>query len=112
MFPNLDNAQLSKKLKQQIENNDVFSIQLKLKTQVEVNVKTTLEKAPINGEHIHVHVCRFKSPKGLLSKSHYKIMSKRCIKKSGTKDGKIKGGPSLKKQPINTSNKHILDVPQ
>jgi hypothetical protein len=50
----LANAQLSKKLKQHIENNDVFFIQLKLRTQVEVDAKIALEKAPINGEHIHV----------------------------------------------------------
>jgi len=54
MFPNLVNAQLSKKLKRHIENNDASSIQLKLSTQVEVDVKTALEKAPINSEHIHV----------------------------------------------------------
>jgi hypothetical protein len=54
MFPNSVNAQLSKKLKWHIENNDASSIQLKLRTQVEVDAKTTLEKAPINGEHIHV----------------------------------------------------------
>jgi hypothetical protein len=53
VFPNLANDQLSKELKQQIKNNHAF-IQLKLRTQVEVDVKITLEKAPINGEHIHV----------------------------------------------------------
>jgi ribosomal protein L24 len=52
VFPNLVNAQLPKELKQQIKNNDVSSIQLKLRTQIEVNAKTTLEKAPINGEHM------------------------------------------------------------
>jgi LEA14-like dessication related protein len=50
VFPNLVNAQLSKELKQHIENNDASSIQLKFRTQVEV----ALEKVPINGEHIHV----------------------------------------------------------
>jgi len=54
VFPNLVNAQLLKELKQQIENNDASSIQLKLRTQIEVNAKTVLEKASINGEHIHV----------------------------------------------------------
>jgi hypothetical protein len=39
MFPNLVNAQLSKGLKQQIENSDVSSIQLKLRTQVEIDAK-------------------------------------------------------------------------
>jgi hypothetical protein len=37
MFPNLVNGQLSKELKQHIENNDASSIQLKLRTQIEVN---------------------------------------------------------------------------
>ncbi len=54
MFPNLANAQLLKKLKQHIDNNDASFIQLKLKTQVEVDAKIALEKALINGEHIHV----------------------------------------------------------
>ncbi len=53
MFPNLVNDQLSKELKWKIENNDA-SIQLKLRTQVEIDTKIALEKAPINGEHIHV----------------------------------------------------------
>ncbi len=44
ILPNLGNAHLSKELKCQIENNDASSIQLKLKTQVDVNAKTTLEK--------------------------------------------------------------------
>jgi hypothetical protein len=52
--PNLANAQLLKELKWQIKNNDVSSIQLKLRTQVEVDAKTTLEEVLINGEHIHV----------------------------------------------------------
>jgi hypothetical protein len=46
MLPNLVVAQLLEVLKQQIENNDAFSIQLKLQTQVNVDVKTTLEKTP------------------------------------------------------------------
>ncbi len=54
MFPDLVNAQLSKKLKQHTKNNNASFIQLKLRTQVEVDAKTTLEKAVINGEHIHV----------------------------------------------------------
>ncbi len=44
VLPNLANAHLLKELKCQIENNDASSIQLKLKTQVDVNVETTLEK--------------------------------------------------------------------
>jgi hypothetical protein len=54
LFPNLVNAQLSKEPKRQIKNNDVYSIQLKLRTLVEVDTEIVLEKAPINGEHIHV----------------------------------------------------------
>jgi hypothetical protein len=70
MFPNWLMPKLLKELKWQIKNNDVSFIQLKLRIQVEVNVKTTLEKIPINGEHIHVQVCRFKSLKRLLLKPH------------------------------------------
>jgi len=44
MFPNLANAQISKELKQKINKNDVFSIQLNLRTQVEVDAKIALEK--------------------------------------------------------------------
>jgi hypothetical protein len=54
VFPNLANAQLLKELKWQIENNDASYIQLKLKTQVEVDAQTALEKALIDAEHIHV----------------------------------------------------------
>ncbi len=71
MIPNLANAQLLKKLKQHINNNDVFSFQLKLRTQVEIDVKTALKKTLINGEHIHVQVCRFKSFKWLLPEPCY-----------------------------------------
>ncbi len=60
MLPNLTIAQLSKVLKQQIENNDASSIQLKLQTQIDVDAKTTLKKTPINGKHVHVQVCNFK----------------------------------------------------
>jgi hypothetical protein len=44
MLPNLANAHLSKELKCQVENSGASSIQLKLKTQVDVNAETTLEK--------------------------------------------------------------------
>jgi hypothetical protein len=60
VLPNLTIAQLSKVLKQQIENNDASSIQLKLQTQIDVDAKTTLKKTPINGKHVHVQVCNFK----------------------------------------------------
>ncbi len=77
MFPNLVNAQLSKELKQQIENNDASSIQLNLRTWVEIDAKIALEKSLINCEHIHVQVCMFKSLKGLLLKPQY---SRQCQK--------------------------------
>jgi len=38
-------------------------------------------------------------------------MLKRCTKKFGTKDGKIKKGPSLKRWPTSISSKHIINVP-
>ncbi len=75
MFPNLANAQVLKEVKRQIKKNDVSSIQLKLRTQVEVDAETTLEKIPINDEHIHVQMCKFKSFKRLLSKPRY---NKQC----------------------------------
>ncbi len=113
MFPNLVTAQLSKKLNRQIKNNDASSIQLKLRTQVEVNLKTTLEKVPINGEHIHVHVCRFKYFKRLLLEPCYnKQCQKGASKDPGQRMAKSKGGPSPKMQPTSTSSKHILDVLQ
>jgi hypothetical protein len=39
MMPNLVNAQLSKELKQQIEENDASFIELKMRTQVDVDAK-------------------------------------------------------------------------
>ncbi len=92
MFPNLANVQLLKKLKWQIKNNDVSFIHLKLRIQVEVDAKKTLKKAPINGEHIHVQVCRFKSLKGYcqnlitinnVKKLHQKIQDKRWQNQKG-----------------------------
>jgi hypothetical protein len=98
MFPNLANVQLLKKLKWQIKNNDVSFIHLKLRIQVEVNAKKTLKKAPINGEHIHVQVCRFKSLKRLLPKPHYnKQCQKAASKNPRQKVAKSKGGPSPKR---------------
>ncbi len=112
MFPNLANAQLLKKLKWQIKNNDVYSFQLKLRTRVELDAKIALEKALINGEHIHVQVCRFKSFKGLLPEPCY---NKQCRKGASNflkqSMAKSKGGPSPKRRLTSTSSKHILDVP-
>jgi hypothetical protein len=52
VLPNLATTQLSKVLKWHIENNDASSIQLKLWTQVDVDVETTLEKVAFNGTHV------------------------------------------------------------
>jgi hypothetical protein len=84
---------------------------LKLTTEVEVDAKMALEKFPINGEHIHVQVCRFKSLKGLLPEPCY---NKQCWKGASKKLGQkmSKGGPSPKRWHASTSRKHILDVPQ
>jgi hypothetical protein len=64
VLPNLVNAQLSKELKWHIEKNDASSIWLKTRTQANIDAKTALERAPINVEHVHVQLCRFKSMKG------------------------------------------------
>jgi hypothetical protein len=71
VLPTLTIAQLSKVLKRQIENNVTSSIQLKLLTQIDVDAKTTLEKTPINGKHVHVQVCNFKTLKKLLPRPYY-----------------------------------------
>jgi hypothetical protein len=98
-------------LKWQIENNDASSIQLKLRTQVEEDAEIVLDKPPINGEHFHVRVCRFKSLKGLLWKLRYNRQCRKGASKNlGKKMAKSKRGPSPKKRPANTLNKHILDV--
>jgi hypothetical protein len=60
-----------KVLKWQIENNDIFSIQLKLWSQIDVDVEIALEKVPINGEHVHVQMCNFKTLKELLTRPRY-----------------------------------------
>jgi len=84
---------------------------LKLKTEVEVDTETALEKILINGEHIHVQVCKFKSLKELLPKHCY---NRQCWKGASKNLGQrmSKGGPSPKRWPASTSSKHILDVPQ
>jgi hypothetical protein len=56
VLPNLANAQLLKELKRQIEKNDASFIQLTTRTQADVHVEMTLEKAPINAEQVHVQV--------------------------------------------------------
>jgi hypothetical protein len=66
MLLNMANVQLSKELKLQIEKNDASFIELKTRTQVDVDAETTSEKAPVNAEHIHVQVCKFKFLKCLL----------------------------------------------
>ncbi len=111
VFLNLANAQLSKQVKWKIENNDASSIQFKLKIEVEVDTKTALEKVPINGEHIHVQVCRFKFFKWLVPKPCY---NRQCWKGASKNLGQrmSKGGPSPKRWPTSKVSKHILDVPQ
>ncbi len=100
-------------MKWHIKNNDVSSIQLKLRTQVEVDAKIALEKIPINGEHIHVQVCRSKSFKRLFPEPHYNKQCRKDVSKnSKQRMAKSKGGPSPKRQLASTSSKHILDVPQ
>jgi len=84
----------------QIKNNDASSIQLKLRTNVEVDAETALEKIPINGEHIHVQLCRFKCLKWLLPKPCY---NRQCWK------GALKN--LGQRWLASTSNKHILDAP-
>jgi hypothetical protein len=98
VLPNLTTTQLFKVLKQQIENNDASSIQLKLWTQVDVDAKTTLEKTPINGEHVCVQVCNFKTHKELLPRPHYsKDHKKRLPKILGQKVPKSNVKPSPKR---------------
>jgi hypothetical protein len=80
---------------------------LKLGTKVELDAKMTLEKVPINGEHIHVQVFRFKYfDKSLLAEPCY---NRQCWKGASKNLGQRM--PSPKRWPASTSNKHILDVP-
>ncbi len=71
MLPNLVNVQLLKELKRQIEKNDASSIQLKMRTQTDIDASMALDRAPVNAEHVHVQMCKFKSLKGFLPKPHY-----------------------------------------
>jgi hypothetical protein len=64
VLPNLVNVQLSKELKWHIKKNDASFIQLKMRTQVDVDAETALEKTLVNAKHIHVEVCKIKSLKG------------------------------------------------
>jgi hypothetical protein len=112
-MPNLVNAQLLMELKQQIEKNDASSIELKMRTQVDVDAKTTLEKASVNVEHIHVQVCRFKFVKGLLPKPHSNREHWEGLLKSfGKRMGRCRTRPSPKKQHASTSiESSMLDMP-
>jgi len=103
---------LSKELKQHIRKNDASSIELKTRTQADVNVKLTLEKALINVERVHVQVCKFKFLKGLLPKPHYsKEHRKGLLKSLGQKMGRCKARPSPKKQHASTSiESSMLDM--
>jgi hypothetical protein len=103
---------LSKELKQHIKKNYASSIELKIRTQADVNVKITLEKAPINVEHVYVQVCKFKFLKGLLPKPHYsREHRKGLLKFLGQRMGKCKARPSPKKQHGSTSiESFVLDM--
>jgi cystathionine beta-lyase family protein involved in aluminum resistance len=53
-----------KELKGQIEKNDASSIQLKTRTQIDVDTEMALKRFLVNAKHAYVQVCRFKSLKG------------------------------------------------
>ncbi len=112
VLPNLTIAQLSKVLKRQIENNDASLIQLKLRTQIDVDAKTTLEKTPINGEHVHVQVCNFKTLKELLPRPCYsKHHKKGLLNFLEQRVPKIKCGAIAQKATHKSSNDvSIMDV--
>jgi len=84
-----------------------------MRTQANINVKTTLKRAPVNAKHIHVQVCRFKFLKDLLPKLCYNIKHwKGLLKSFGQKMGRCKVGPSPKKQHASTSiESSMLDMP-
>ncbi len=54
MLPNLTNAQLLKELKGQIEKNDASSIQLKTRTQTDVDAEMALKRVLVNAKHAYV----------------------------------------------------------
>jgi hypothetical protein len=97
MLPNLAITQLSKVLKWQIENNDAFSIQLKLRIQANVDAKITFENTLINDEHVHVQVCKFKTFRICYPNLITTKMIKKVHKKYGTKGAKIKCGAITQK---------------
>jgi len=78
----------------------------------DVVVETTLEKTPINGEHVHVQVCNFKTLKKLLPKPHYsRDHRKGLLKILGQKVPKSNVEPSPKRWHASTSNDvSIMDV--
>jgi len=77
---------------------------LKLHTQVNVDVKTTLENVLINGEHVHVQVCNFKTLKELLPRPRYNKDHKKGLpKKLGQRVPKSKVEPSPKQQHASIS---------
>jgi hypothetical protein len=85
---------------------------LKLQTRIHVDAKTTLEKIPINGEHVHVQVCNFKTLKKLLPRPHYnRDHRKGLLKIMGERVPKSNVEPSPKRQHASTSNDvSIVDV--
>jgi hypothetical protein len=65
-----------------------------MRIEVDVDAKITLKKALVNVEHIHV--CRFRSLKGLLPKSRYNKEHRKCLLKSF---GKMMGRCMVKASP-------------
>ncbi len=87
---------------------------MKLQTRIHVDVKTTLEKIPINGEHVHVQVCNFKTLKKLLPRLHYnRDRRKGLLKIMGERVPRSNVEPSPKRQHASTSDDvSIVDVSQ
>jgi hypothetical protein len=87
---------------------------LKLKTQVDVDAKTTLEKALINGKHVCVQVCNFKTFKELLPRPCYnKDHRKGMPKILGQRVPKSNVEPLPKRQHASISyDVSIMDVSQ
>jgi hypothetical protein len=98
-----------------LKKNDASSIQLKMRTQADVDVEMALERNLVNAEHVHVQVCRFKSLKGLLPQPLYtREHRKGLFKTLQQKMGRFKVGPFPKKQHASTCTfeSFVLDMPQ
>jgi len=72
IFFNMCFAQMFKFMKHTMENNTTCSLLFNLKTQSKIDVEQDLNKSTIiNGDHVDVWVCKFKTLKGLLPKLIY-----------------------------------------